>query len=53
MWVSNGVPDASYPGKGNTLLGLQLFINGADDVLSPNELVVLEKWHREEFLFFA
>lgn len=53
MRLSKGVPDTSYPGKGNTLLGLQLFIDVTDDVLSPNELVVSVEWHQEERLFFA
>ena len=34
-----------YPSKGNTLLCLLLFIDVVENVLSPNELAVLAKWH--------
>ena len=35
------------------LLGLQLFIDVADDVLSPDELVSLAEWHHQRASFLC
>lgn len=48
-----GVPDAAYPGESNTLLGLELFIDATEDVLPPNKMSVLIKWHQEERFSFG